>query len=122
MKNGALVKLSFNYNKQNIKSVNIYPGRNMDKMPKKKPKILIKSISMIRLNQKNQDYNKDNNEKKNNRVSSVKEFPVKGKRNIILGFKKSLFTFNKKKINSLFFNKFYSKRNNDHDSSYKLEK
>ena len=101
LKNGALVKLSFNYNKQNIKSVNIYPGRNMDKMPKKKPKILIKSISMIRLNQKNQDYNKDNNEKKNNRVSSVKEFPVKGKENIILGFKKSLFTFSKKKINSM---------------------
>ena len=103
LKNGALVKLSFNYNKQNVKSVNIYPGRNMDKMPKKKPKILIKSISKIRLNQINQDYNKDNYEKKNYRVSSVKEFPMKTKKNIILGFKKSLFSFSKKKINSMNF-------------------
>ena len=87
LKNGVLVKLSFNYNKPNIKNVNIYPGRNMDVIPKKKKRILMKSISMIRLNQKNQDNNKDNNEKKNNRVSSVKELPVRIKKNIILGFK-----------------------------------
>ena len=41
LRNGALVKLSFNYNKKNIKAVKIYPGRNMDKIPKKKPQILI---------------------------------------------------------------------------------
>ena len=76
MKNGALVKLSFNYNKQNIKCDKIFPGRNMDILPKKKPKIFIKSISMIRLNQNNQDYNKDNNEKKGISVSTIKEFSI----------------------------------------------
>ena len=101
LRNGALVKLSFNYNKKNIKAVKIYPGRNMDKIPKKKPQILIKSISMIRLNQ-NQSYNNDNNEKNDNNISLInKEFPMKIKKNIILGFKKSLFSFSKKKINSM---------------------
>ena len=101
LRNGALVKLSFNYNKKNIKAVKIYPGRNMDKIPKKKPQILIKSISLIRLNQ-NQSYNNDNNEKNDNNISLInKEFPMKIKKNIILGFKKSLFSFSKKKINSM---------------------
>ena len=101
LRNGALLKLSFNYNKKNIKAVKIYPGRNMDKIPKKKPQILIKSISMIRLNQ-NQSYNNDNNEKNDNNISLInKEFPMKIKKNIILGFKKSLFSFSKKKINSM---------------------
>lgn len=97
LKNGALVKLSFNYNKQNTKSVRIYPGRNRDRLPKKKPKILIKSISMIRLNSK---YNNDNKEKDNNPAIN-KELPMKIKNNIILGFKKSLFSFNKKKMHSM---------------------
>ena len=105
LKNGALVKLNFNYRKPNIRSDRIYPGRNMDKLPKKKPQILIKSISMIRLNQNNPTYINDNNEMhKNNSAINIyknKEYPIKIKKNIILGFKKSLFSFSKKKINSM---------------------
>ena len=77
----------------------------MDKLPKKKPQILIKSISMIRLNQNNPTYINDNNEMhKNNSAINIyknKEYPIKIKKNIILGFKKSLFSFSKKKINSM---------------------
>ena len=105
LKNGVLVKLNFNCRKPNIRSKRIYPGRNMDKLPKKKPQILIKSISMIRLNQNNQSYINDNNEMhKNNSAINInknKENPIKIKKNIILGFKKSLFSFSKKKINSM---------------------
>ena len=105
LKNGALVKLNFNYRKPNIRSERIYPGRNMDKLPRKKPQILIKSISMIRLNQNNQTYINENNEMhKNNSAINIyknKDYPIKIKKNIILGFKKSLFSFSKKKINSM---------------------
>ena len=103
LKNGALVKLSFNYRKPKNQSIRIYPGRNMDKLPKKKPQILIKSISMIHLNNKNQNYINDNNDinKNNSCIDINKELPIKVKKNIILGFKKSLFSFSKKKIESM---------------------
>ena len=73
----------------------------MDKLPKKKPQILIKSISMIHLNNKNQNYINDNNDinKNNSCIDINKELPIKVKKNIILGFKKSLFSFSKKKLN-----------------------
>ena len=104
LKNGTLVKLSFNYRKPKNQSVRIYPGRNRDKIPKKKPQILIKSISMIHLNNKNNNYindNNDNNKNNNSMININKEFPIKIKKNIILGFKNSLFSFSKKKINSM---------------------
>ena len=106
LKNGALVKLSFNFRKPCKKFVKIYPGRNMDKIPKKKPKILIKSISLIKLNKNDKSNNiKDinKNDKDNNNTTSIinKEFPIRIKKNIMLGFKKSLFSFSKKKVKSI---------------------
>ena len=102
LKNGALAKLSFNYCKPNLKSVRIYPGRNMDNIPKKKPQILIRSISNIKLNQKIRG-NDTNDINKNNSCINIigQQYPIKIKKNIILGFKKSLFSSNKNIINSL---------------------
>ena len=105
LKNGTLVKLSFNYQKPPIQSVREYPRRNMDKIPKKKPKILLKSISMIRLNQKNNNYYNDNNtseiNKDNYSMINNKDFPLTIKKNIIVGFKKSLFSFSKNNFHSM---------------------
>ena len=103
LKNGTLAKLSFNNQKLSIQPDKIYPGRNMDKIPKKRPKILFKSISMIRLNQKNKNYEINTNDinKNNSSMTINKDFPITIKKNIILGFKKSLFSFSKKNINSL---------------------
>ena len=102
LKNGTLAKLSFHYRKPCIKSTKIYPGRNMDKVPKKKPKIMIRSISTIRLNQneKNGNLNNANNNSILCRTNNIKEFPIKMQKNIILGFKRSLFS-SKNKVNSV---------------------
>ena len=105
LKNGTIAKLSFHYHKLNIKSNRVYPGRNMDKIQKKKPKILIRSISMIRLNQ-NEKLKKNlsniNNEIILNNTNNLKYFPIKVKVNkdINTELKKPFIAFTKKKVNS----------------------
>ena len=98
LKNGAMLKLSLNYRKPSIKSDNIYPGRNMDKLPKKKPKILSKSISFIGINHIDKIVNSKENIDKDNSNTINRDFPIKIRNNFMVGFKRSLFTFSKQKI------------------------
>ena len=103
LKNGALAKLSFHYYKPSLKSTKVYPGRNRDKIPKPKPNILIKSISMIKLNhnEKNKNLSNLHNDLIINNSNIIKEFPIKIKKNNKFGFKRSIFSSNNNKNNSV---------------------
>ena len=110
LKNGVLVKINFNNYKKGIKPDRVYPGRNRDNIIKKKGNIVKKSASMINLGicKKNFKYNNscnsvDSENKKNDwpplQLMEGRE-PLrhnKNKKNILTGFKRSLFHYNENK-------------------------
>ena len=99
LKNGTLAKLSFNYQKPQINSLDInYPNRNLDKHTSKKSKLLIKSKSIL-LNHNLLSSNTNISNKKENETSDInknsldseKNNNIKREKSILIGFKKSLF-------------------------------
>ncbi len=98
VKNGTLVKLSFNYQKPKMKSFEVYPNRNLDISTNNKSKLLVRNKSSIFNQNKKElalnDYNKiERDESETIHKTNKNENNIKAKSNILYGFKKTLFTY-----------------------------
>ena len=99
LKNGTLAKLSFNYVKPEVTSINNYPRRNLDKPHNNKSKLLIRSKSIFTKRSEknyieyetNEALKVNENNNNNNKLQNLKT-----KNHIIYGFKKTLFSYSDK--------------------------
>ena len=102
LKNGTLAKLSFNYQKPQVKFFGInYPNRNLDKHSSKKSKLLKRNRSIFFNHKINSLINNFSSPTENetsdinkNSADNETSTNITNKNNILIGFKKSLFKDN----------------------------
>jgi hypothetical protein len=98
LKNGTLAKLSFNYKKPQMNSLDIiYQSRNLDKNFSKKSKIFRNKSTFLNSNSNSINNNTIQSETydiNKNSYDNDTNTNIKNRKNIIYGFKKALFSFN----------------------------